>query len=54
MTHPIQIAPPKLKSAHKLSALELNSLKFTEAHTILTPELLEKMRDNKSDPESGA
>ena len=34
---------PTLESAHELSALELNNYHFSDKHTVLTPELLEKM-----------
>lgn len=32
-----------LESARVLSALELNNYRFSDKHTVLTPELLEKM-----------
>lgn len=41
MTHPKQIARPKLKDARNLSPMELNSLKFCDRRTVLTPKLLE-------------
>lgn len=44
MKHPKQIARPALPDAHQLSALELNTYKFTDSHTVLTPEILEKNR----------
>lgn len=44
MKRPLQIAPPELKSARRLSPMELNGVKFTDRHTLLTPELLEKMK----------
>lgn len=37
---PKQIARPDLKSAQQLAPMQLNDLKFTDTHTVLTPELL--------------
>lgn len=34
---------PALDHARVLSALELNNYRFSDKHTVLTPELLEKM-----------
>lgn len=34
---------PSLDHARVLSALELNNYRFSDKHTVLTPELLEKM-----------
>lgn len=47
MKSPEHISPPVLQSARKLSPLELNSYRFDVKHTVLTPELLEKMHKNK-------
>lgn len=44
MTHPLQIRRPELKDARTLGPMELNAIKFTDRHTLLTPGLLEKMR----------
>lgn len=44
MTHPLQIRRPELKDARTLGPMELNAIKFADRHTLLTPELLEKMR----------
>ena len=38
-----RIHRPTLESARVLSALELNNYRFSGKHTVLTPELLEKM-----------
>jgi hypothetical protein len=38
---PKQIPGPDLPSAQVLSPMELNNLKFTDRHTLLTPEVLE-------------
>ncbi len=43
MKTPKIIKKPELKSAVKLSGLELNGFRFDIKHTVLTPELLEKM-----------
>lgn len=40
---PKHIKRPTLKSGRLLSALELNSIKCEDAHTVLTPEMLERM-----------
>lgn len=56
MSHPRQIERPTLPDAKPLTAAELNSLKFTDRHTLLTPEYLEKMQslnaDRKSAPDT--
>ena len=38
-----RIHRPTLETARVLSALELNNYRFSGKHTVLTPELLEKM-----------
>ena len=38
---PKHISRPDVQSAMVLSPMELNNLKFTDRHTLLTPELLE-------------
>lgn len=38
-----RIHRPTLETARVLSALELNNYHFSDKHTVLTPELLEKM-----------
>lgn len=43
MTTMKRIHRPTLESARVLSALELNNYRFSGKHTVLTPELLEKM-----------
>lgn len=43
MTTMKRIHRPTLESARMLSALELNNYRFSGKHTVLTPELLEKM-----------
>ena len=55
MRHPKKIARPTLPDARPLSALEMNALKFTDKHTVLTPEYLEKMREatTAAKPSSG-
>lgn len=47
----MHILPPKFDKARKLSMLELNGFKASDAkHTVITPALLEKMaRDANSD-----
>lgn len=39
------IAGKEIKSAVKLSALELNGIKLDPKHTLLTPDYLEKISD---------
>lgn len=41
------LLPPELKSATPLTALELNGFKLDVKHTVLTPELLDKMAQTK-------
>ncbi len=43
MTTMKRIHRPTLETARVLSALELNNYRFSGKHTVLTPELLEKM-----------
>ena len=43
MTTMKRIHRPTLETARLLSALELNNYRFSGKHTVLTPELLEKM-----------
>lgn len=43
MTTMKRIHRPTLETARELSALELNNYRFSGKHTVLTPELLEKM-----------
>lgn len=38
-----RIHRPTLETARVLSAMELNNYRFSGKHTVLTPELLEKM-----------
>lgn len=54
MTRPLQIARPELKGARALSPMELNAVKFTDRHTLLTPELLEKMKPASAAGSGGA
>lgn len=44
---PKQIEQPEIESAHVMTAGELNGMKFSDRHTILTPEVLKAHR--KSD-----
>lgn len=58
MTTMKRIHRPTLESARVLSALELNNYRFSGKHTVLTPELLEKMaassqRKNAAPPAGG-
>lgn len=46
---PKHIERPSLKSARPLTALQLNELRLKVKHSVLTPELLEKMASAKSD-----
>lgn len=48
---PKNIPHPSLSKAQQLSALELNAFKIEDRHTLLTPELLEKM--SKSSTKEG-
>lgn len=48
MKSPKIISKPELKSAKKLNALELNALRIGNKHTLLTPELMERMAREKS------
>ena len=41
----LNILPPNLKSAVKLTPLQLNSYRFDVKHTVLTPDLLERLAD---------
>lgn len=43
MTTMKRIHRPTLETARVLSGLELNNYRFSDKHTVLTPELLEKM-----------
>lgn len=43
MKTPKNINPPKFEKARKLSLLELNQMKASDKHTVITPELLAKM-----------
>lgn len=47
MNAPKKIKTPELKSARKLNGLELNGFRFDVKHTVLTPELLEKMTSDR-------
>lgn len=40
---PKQLIMPKLDDAKELSPAELNNIRFSTKHTVLTPELLEQM-----------
>lgn len=45
-------SPPDLKNARKLTALELNSLRYENKHTLLTPAQLEVLaRASRQDAE---
>ncbi|MDE5828212.1 MAG: hypothetical protein K2H57_11625 [Duncaniella sp.] len=39
---------PQIKSAVRLTAREMNALRFSEKHTILTPEQLERLARSAS------
>lgn len=41
MKAPKQLTHPELTDAVKLSPLDMNNIKFTGKHTLLTPEVLE-------------
>lgn len=41
MRKPVEIRHSELKSAVRLTPLELNACRFDPKHTVLTPELLE-------------
>lgn len=43
MKTPKHINPPKFEKARKLSLLELNQMKASDKHTVITPELLARM-----------
>lgn len=43
-----EIARPQFESARKLTAAELNNFVCEARHTVLTPELLEKMRNKNN------
>lgn len=47
MDRPKHINPPVFVKARKLTMLELNSMKSSDKHTVITPELLEKMVNSK-------
>lgn len=53
MTTMKRIHRPTLESARVLSALELNNYRFSGKHTVLTPELLEKMAASVQRKKSG-
>ncbi len=40
-----QIPHPQLKSAHRLSPLELNQIHCDKRHTVLTPEQIAKLSE---------
>lgn len=42
-----QIPRPELEKAGKLTPLELNAIKLDDKHTVLTPELLERLAKTK-------
>ena len=42
------ITRPHLKSAVKLSAREMKALRFSQKHTVLTPEQLENITASKT------
>ena len=44
---------PEISSAKELSPLDLNNIKLDIKHTVLTPQYLENLIQNKK-PESGA
>lgn len=46
-----QIPRPVLTAAHKLTPLQLNSLKLSKKHTVLTPEAIEELKRKASKPE---
>lgn len=52
MTHPKQIPHPDLKDAEKLTPLDLNSFRFDPKHTVLTPELLEQMAQQRANKQN--
>lgn len=43
MKRPAKISHPTLKSATRLTPLQLNTFRFDVKHTLLTPENLERM-----------
>lgn len=48
MVKPKQIPHPDLKNARKLTPLQLNALKCSRRHTLLTPEILENFSAGKT------
>lgn len=40
--NPKRIPHPDLKDARQLGPMDLNAIKFTDKHTLLTPEVLER------------
>lgn len=42
-----QIQRPQLNSATEMDALQMNAVAFDKKHTVLTPEILEKLRSLK-------
>ena len=45
MNKPKIIPHPNFEHAKRLSPLELNNLRYDNRHTVITPELLEKMSE---------
>lgn len=43
MNKPLQIDRPQIADAKILSPMELNAIRFTGKHTILTPAILKKI-----------
>lgn len=43
-----KIIRPQLKSAVRLSAREMNQLRFSLKHTVLTPQQLEKLASSRN------
>ncbi len=45
-----KITRPQLTDAVKLTPRELNDMRFSQKHTVLTPEQLEKLAAGKTNP----
>lgn len=52
MSRPLHINPPAFEKARKMTPLELNQLRASVRHTVITPDMLSKMTEDKA-PVSG-
>lgn len=48
MSRPLHINPPAFEKARKLTMLELNQLRASVRHTVITPDMLSKMTENQT------